>query len=389
LLALTKPGKFCIFPWFGTKIGDVRYQPCCQFNHRATEYIGQNDFLVAKSSVAEFRSSPYLQYVREQLDAGIEIPECNQCWQDEANGTKSYRQTSSTIIFSNPKLSEFAKKDMPLLSAEVKIGNTCNYACAMCNPKDSTKIYSEWVNQQDNEFVLDYTTSLQHTADNESYFDHSKNLFMNPALDRLGEVLSSNILHLKLLGGEPLLYAQVIQKLIDLPDSKKSKIALGIITNGSKPIAPVVEKLGAFKKITVEVSLEGVGKIQEYIRKGSIWNEVERNILEYHNLKDNRFTLDILNLVQAMSVEHQYKLVEWCKLHDITLTQDLLYAPSYLNINSLTDDLINSLAYCPSFSSHKHVPEQRAKLVRFIEWYESRHTMSLKEISPEVYNDIS
>jgi len=377
LLALTEPGKtFCVYAWFGVYIDDNKYRTCCQF--RPKQNFSVNDY-----SIEEFRNSDYQISVRNRMEHGEQIPECSQCWIDEAHGVTSMRELGNSMIFPDLRIAQGLKSIQPLLSVDMKIGSTCNFACAMCNPADSTKLHSEWIKDQDNEFVKDYTVKYN------NYFNYTREIAVNPRLDVLEDALNSGIVHLNILGGEPLLYKSVIDKLANLNEERKNKITLSFVTNGSQPIVPVVEKLQSYKRINIQVSLEGVGKTQDYIRKHSVWNEIERNVLEFRALDTNKHTLTVLNLIQALSVENEPQLNAWCAKHEIRLQQDLLYNPSYLNINSLTADFIQSLPAHPSFSNHTHKPEQRARLARFIEWYESKHTIKLKDISPRVYNDIT
>lgn len=377
MLALTKPGKtFCVYPWFGVYVDDNKYRTCCQFRP-------QQNFSVNDYTIDEFRNSEYQTGVRARLDAGEQIPECTQCWTDEAHGVTSMRQMAAPMIFPDMRVAQGLKPTKPLLSVDMKIGSTCNFACAMCNPADSTKLHSEWIKDQDNEFVKDYT--VKHN----DYFNYTREIAISPRLDVLDSALSSGIVHLNILGGEPLLYKNAIDKLANVDVDRKNKITLSFVTNGSQPLVPVVEKLQGYKRVNIQVSLEGVGNTQDYIRKHSVWSDIEHNVLNFRALDSSKHTLTVVNLIQALSVENTTLLSAWCNKHEITLRQDLLYNPNYLNINSLSTEFINSLPSHPSFSEHEHVPEQRDRLRRFVAWYETRHALKLKDISPGVYNDIS
>ena len=377
MLALTEPGKtFCVYPWFGVYVDDNKYRTCCQFR-------SQQNFSVNDYTIDEFRNSEYQTGVRARLDAGEQIPECTQCWTDEARGVTSMRQMAAPMIFPDMRVAQGLKPSKPLLSVDMKIGSTCNFACAMCNPADSTKLHSEWIKDQDNEFVKDYTVKYN------DYFNYTREIAINPRLDVLDSALNTGIVHLNILGGEPLLYKSAIDKLANVDTKRKNKITLSFVTNGSQPLVPVVEKLQGYKRVNIQVSLEGVGNTQDYIRKHSVWSEIERNVLDFRALDTSKHTLTVVNLIQALSVENTPLLSAWCNKHDIRLQQDLLYNPNYLNINSLSTEFISSLPSHPSFSEHKHVPEQRDRLRRFVAWYETRHTLSLKDVSPGVYSDIS
>ena len=39
--------------------------------------------------------------------------------------------------------------------ADVKVGNTCNHACVMCSPDDSSMVYNEWIKNKNVFFIKD------------------------------------------------------------------------------------------------------------------------------------------------------------------------------------------------------------------------------------------
>jgi len=82
-----------------------------------------------------------------------------------------------------------------------------------------------------------------------------------------------------LAGAEPQLeprYAEVIEYLLNRGASQN--IHIEIITNATILNKPLLENLQKFKSVSVHISLDGIGPIQEYIRYPARWSVVQKNI---------------------------------------------------------------------------------------------------------------
>ena len=74
------------------------------------------------------------------LDNGIQHASCQTCWHAESVGNQSARQQFNQI-FSEVKV----LPDQPRVLI-IKPGNTCNFACRLCNPETSTSWYQDGYN---------------------------------------------------------------------------------------------------------------------------------------------------------------------------------------------------------------------------------------------------
>ena len=268
---------FCSAPWFQVRIDwDGKYRPCAEFNEANSQFTGITQYSINDSTVDEWLSCEYSQYLRKELSQGKQLSECNQCWQKENNNITSTRQHINNTVTNNQgnnldntwvKLfvnRDKSYKNYKLISADVKLSNTCNFSCAMCSPSDSSKIHKQWKSDQTNKFVQEYTKKQP------KYFE---NILLNYKTKRgyqhLKDILSHPISYLKVLGGEPLLDKELFNILKDQPLDKKSKIRLHIVTNGSQNLVAAADALKDYKLVGFTVSLEGIGNIQDYTRPGS------------------------------------------------------------------------------------------------------------------------
>ncbi len=410
---------FCAAPWFMLRANkDGTFKPCCEFKQNLSKFIGNEQSTSKNLSIEEWSNSKYMDYVRKNLSEGVKIPECSVCWKKEDAGLTSLRQTSNNIVtngknteLQNTWLNSFFKnkninnRRYMLLAADLKISNKCNFACVMCNPSDSSKLFSSWSKDYKNTFVNDYLKN------DKNYFNSiSKIQTKKESYEILKKTLNYPIRLLKLLGGEPLLEKQMLEILRDLPEQKKKKISLSFCTNGSIDILSTIKKYKLdFKSLTFVVSLEGVGEIQNWARKGSDWKQIEKNIT---SAKKEGILIDIQNTLQASTILRICDLYDWCIEKNIPLIFNMLEQPTYLSINILSNKIRNTLFNSLKKQQEKikntkiNLPkesypntlynylqqhflltnkEENKKFYRFIEWYEKDSKLKLKKIVPELY----
>lgn len=406
---------FCAAPWFMIRYQkNDTYAPCCDFQHKLSLYQNEKKMCAKSNSIKKFANQKYMQYVREQLAKGVKIPECSRCWHKEAAGLLSLRQTSNFIVTNKAKnlkntwLHSFIKskkKEPFLIAADIKISNKCNFSCVMCNPEDSSKIFSLWNKSKKNNFVQDYLK-------NDPAYFHSilKTQNKKEAHRVLKEILEHPVKLVKLLGGEPLLEKKMLEILRDLPKEKKKKISLSFCTNGSIDILSTVKKYQLdFNSLTFVVSLEGVGEIQDWARKGSRWIDIEKNIML---AKKAGIHIDIQNTLQASTLPKIVDLYKWCINTKIPLIFCTLEHPKYLSVNVLSDAVKNNVLQSLTklqqtldlekieFPENSHpdklysflqklflpaIKEENEKFYKFIEWYEKDSVLKLKNLVPELY----
>ena len=343
---------------------------------------------------------------------------CDACWNKEKNKVASLREGLNGIMtLGNPDKNNWTdsyfknKKNYRsdvIVMADIKVGNTCNYACVMCGPQDSSLIYNDWVKQKESVFVKEY---LEKDPD---YLEKAKfNGYKNKKYEEYIDFIlknNKNLKYLKLLGGEPFLNNNILSRLEHMDNDTKKKLTISFVTNGSVDITSVLERLGAFKQIMITISIEGVGVTQEFARAGSIWNEVEKNVLRAQ--ESNMCYLTVHHSLQTSTVLGFGSLLDWCKQHSIKLSCGLVRNPDYLSVRSLPDRLkekllrdINqnkdtlignndpetgAISYdnlILAIQEFNYDPILNEKFFRYIDWYQSNKNIpKLQSIFPELYN---
>jgi len=395
---------FCAAPWFSIRNQNTgEFKVCCEHSIELTKFKGKTKYN-SNDSLESWMNSDYQKYLRQQLDKGVAVDECRKCWDRESQGLPSLRQNINNMVtdglgdnldqtwmpvyFKN-------KKDYCadlLLMADVKINNLCNFSCAMCNAADSSIINNKWSAQRDNEFVVEYTDT------NLSYFDNIKNAYqVKNGMQVLDEILNSSVKFLKILGGEPLLNPKLLARLADIPEKQRSKINLMFITNGSVDLIDVSTQLTGFRSIYYIVSIEATGSMQNYVRRGSNWPDIEQNIdryLKYASTSTAKLGIEVHTTIQALNITHYAGLKKWCDNRKIKTTITVLETPVYLGVSVIPDkikkqavELLTEAKSDPDVQALLRLIKETAtdltlveKFVRFIKWYDP--DLELLDIDP-------
>ena len=98
------------------------------------------------------------------------------------------------------------------------------------------------------------------------------------------------------MGGEPVLIRKYHEFIDYLIEKKRFEISLSFVTNGTLLNQKLIDKLKLFKNVDVEVSIEAIDNVNDYIRQGSKIQQLRPNIESIRNQQDNKLQL-ILNLV--------------------------------------------------------------------------------------------
>ena len=411
---------FCSAPWTHVRIDwDGGFRPCCEINIKNSKFTGQKTFSIHDSTVDQFMTSDYLQYIKQQLDSGNRLSECQDCWNKDDKKIKSLRQAMNDTAtrnqgdqIENTWLKLFVDKsrdnrDYLIISADVKLSNVCNFSCVMCEPAFSSRIHSEWKSQQSVSFVQE---KLLH---NPTYFSDIVDNYQNlKGYKHLKSILNDNLKHLKLLGGEPLLDRELFRVLEEVSPENKKNITLLFITNGSQDLLSTRQRLHEYQDVIFIVSLEGINDTQDYARNGSNWFEIERNILQ---AREHGIKVTIKHTLQALTVIHLDKLLSWCHQHKLPISFGVLSEPDYLGLAVLPDSLralaLNRLDSIGDLeviqdtegdNSESEIIDVKniknliasvdsntmlfEKFLEYITWYERNSVLKLKDICPEFYN---
>ena len=199
---------------------------------------------------------------------------CDSCWKMEDLGIMSKRQ-----IANEHYKESLAQTERAVSTAIIPVGNVCNLYCITCHPSASTS----WLKK----------------------YQHINSGIPHDNVQVITDITSADVRdmdslkHVEFIGGETLRSASLWQYLETL-DKKK---AFSLQTNGTVELTQKqVELLASFENFNICFSLDGYGKIFEYIRQPAKWDKVCANIKQYiKNFGINRLstyvTISNLNIL--------------------------------------------------------------------------------------------
>ena len=123
--------KLCPMPFMHTMVDILgSYRPCCVYK--------KGLFNTNTHTIAQFFNSTEMNDLRNTFLTNGNTKNCNHCWDLESKGAESHRQRNFKF-YQEEFLTKFV--DNPKISTmDLRLGNTCNFNCRICSPRESSKI---------------------------------------------------------------------------------------------------------------------------------------------------------------------------------------------------------------------------------------------------------
>ena len=275
--------NLCMAPFVHTYLSpQTERRMCCASREPAQNFqqyidtsIGTGKYIPI--TLEEHWNSDHMKSVRRRMLAGETLSECEVC-NDKLLNTSVYRSYFNQM-FGHKYLQAIEATDitgyttMQPISWDYRFSNLCNFKCRMCGDMLS----SSWETEQ-----------KQHNMIN---WDNPKNNWMRPEIKKqIGDFQSNQIEHefsnavenhqveeVYWVGGEPLMYEQhwrYMKRIIELGDGPR--VYARYNTNLSRVsycgIDLFTDILSGLRDWQICASIDGTGKIGEYIRSGLNYN---------------------------------------------------------------------------------------------------------------------
>ena len=258
---LLKDSKtFCIYPWIhlhAYPTGEA--YPCC---HAEMAYpVGNTRF---KTLEDIYRDAPMRELRKDMLNERPN-PACGRCYEQEESGFFSGRKSANKHHGHHVKRIDDDKFQMSYW--DIRFSNLCNLSCRSCGHIFSSSWYQDQAklaggDWKDRNQVLNFAGRTE--------IDMWEQLI--PHLDYVEQIYFA--------GGEPLMMAEHYNILDELERRGRFDVRLIYNTNFTHTKLKdreVFDYWRKFKSVAVGASLDAMGPRAEYIRKGTNWDQVERN----------------------------------------------------------------------------------------------------------------
>lgn len=322
--ALITGGRhFCLAPWlhmhvpiFGTAV------PCC---------LAQGDFGdFRQGDVEAFRHSPAMNAMRANMLRDRPDPRCRNCTRAEALGFASLRQRFNREFSHHGARVAATAADGSIgaarpVSWDLRFSNLCNFRCRMCFHGSSSHWHGDAV-------ALGLTMGdgplLRGVADANAFIGA-----LEPDIANLEEVYFA--------GGEPLLMEEHWRILDLLLEHGRTDVRLDYNSNLSRLSAcqrDAIESWQRFGRVSVKVSVDGLGERGEYIRNGFKWRTFAANVRRVrteapHVALTADVTVSILNVMHLPELHR--RLTEEALFPAHAFEMHPLFVPEHYSVSLL------------------------------------------------------
>ena len=280
---MNKPDSLCLAPWTHTYLSpQTERRMCCASREPAQNFQQYIDTSAGSGkyipiTLDEHWNGDHMRSVRKRMLSGETLPECEVC-NDKLLNTSVYRDYF-THLFAHKLDQVHASTDadgfttMQPVSWDYRFSNLCNFKCRMCGDMLS----SAWESEQRVHGMIDW--------------NNSKNNWMKPAIrneihqfqttqveyEFSKAVEEHRVEEIYWVGGEPLMYEQhwkYMSRIIELGDGPNvyARYNTNLSRVDYRGVNLYRDILSGLRDWQICASLDGTGKIGEYIRSGLDFN---------------------------------------------------------------------------------------------------------------------
>ena len=413
---MSKPETLCLAPWTHTYLSpQTERRLCCASREPAQNFRQYIDTAAGSGqytpiTLEQHWNSDHMRSVRRRMLAGETLPECDVCNSKLLN-TSVYRDYFWHLF--NHKLEQVydstdatGSTTMRPVSWDYRFSNLCNFKCRMCGDMLS----SAWESEQKSHNMVNWADPKNNWQQPEIRKQISQ--FQDTQIEQeFAEAVEQHrVEEIYWVGGEPLMYEQhwrYMQRIIELGDGPRvyARYNTNLSRVDYRGVNLYSDILDHVRDWQVCASIDGTGKIGEYIRTGLNYDQFRQNfeqgLKHQHNRRQMRldFTLtlpglfevdNIQRLAQKYDVELLTKVIfsftPDIVLSPLALPRDLLHTQLDRLITTSTNvamrDLLTQLKTRPTFEEQwpdtyqQSLSQGKARVLRLEQIRHDTYTMS-------------
>ena len=326
---LIKSDNFCMLPWMHLHaFPDGRAYPCCF----AIDKYPVGD--LNKNSIEEVFNDSKMREMRLNMLANKPSRQCGKCYDQEKSGFFSLRLSSNKHFGHNIGMIDNTQADgtadFVIKYWDIRFSNLCNFACRSCGTWFSSNWYED------------------HKKLTGKPPDHAKIMRVGRTADDIWNQMLTQFDHVEqfyFAGGEPLIMEEHYKILKELDRRKMYHVRLIYNTNFSKLIfkdMDVLELWNKFDSVSVGASLDAMGPRAEYMRKGTVWADIEANRKRMQELCPHvdfyiSATVGLINALHVVDFHRTWSEQGYIKPQDFNF--NLLQFPFWQRIDLLPESM--------------------------------------------------
>ena len=249
--------SICVYPWLLLHDGYGDHTTLCGRSHTPVEKIDE---------LGDWGSNKEYNKIREAMLKGERKKNCVGCHVYEDKGIRDQRWNYSFDWIARLKLKNIddLKQIKNPVYYEIRPSNKCNAMCRMCNPSLSHLIEKERNEIDDEEFLA---------------LTHKKVFDLGSTFDRVDV---DTVKRLYVAGGDPSVMSSAYEFMEKCVSQGKTDFTFNINTNSVSIKPKFFDLCKQFSNLTISTSVDGVGKINEYVRWNTIDEKQKQNIHQFH-----------------------------------------------------------------------------------------------------------
>lgn len=355
--------SICAIPFVSIMVNtDTTIRYCCMVKgsyNKIKKPNGVSTYTAKDNFIHGAWNSSDMRNIRKAMLKGEKIEGCSVCYLQEESNRKSNRQHSldewSQRLGMDALESKFTQAekndgiifDDPIY-LDLRLGNLCNLKCRMCNPWNSSQIAKEHIQLQEKNIEYKevwkkiFGTFPVSVMDDQQWFES----------DILWDQVISLIPHLKkvyMTGGEPTLIKNNFKFMEQCIEQNRSDILLFFNTNCTNVNKTFLELITQFKQVNINVSIDGINNVNDYIRFPSNWAQLNENIEKLARLPN--VNLGITPTVQVYNVFDLVNILEYVDKLNTTYNRKIFVDflinvhPHHLSVTILPNEIKQRVIY--------------------------------------------
>jgi len=303
------PKHACVMPFHHMAMRpDGQIFPCCVFRQEEVP----EDLNVAHPDPFNHE---YMNWLRQKMLNDEYVHGCRKCYDDEKHSARSMR---TDLIapwggdFGLPSEEEGLGRVKKLTNIDLALSNVCNNKCRMCMPQLSTHWYSD-AKKLGMEIPKGVITD-------------------NTIVDSYD---LSDLRFIKVLGGEPMMEQAKLKKVLN--KCTLENITILLVTNVSiLPDDELLSLLKQCKNVNIDLSIDSYGKLNEFLRKDSNWENVSNNIQWYKQHFDN---INVHSAISIYNVNKLHEIIDFCNDNDLYHECVVVDGPQWMQPRNLPQEI--------------------------------------------------
>jgi hypothetical protein len=309
---LAKTQNFCTIPFFFLYTGTLAKPKLCPMGLKmnALPMNGVKRSLNRDNLMTHWNSDE-MRTIRKKMLCNESVPECRVCQDQESRGLVTMRQ-----MYVEHHLEDVRERvemarwndgrvDLPPAHWDLHVGNTCNLACRICSPHNSSRMENE-LNRSPHPLTGELALMADKFRTEKATFGSGEEYFKDLILDH-----AEHVRELKVQGGEPTAvpaYWEMMESLVENGHAKN--IRLMVFTNLMHLTDRHIEMMNAFRNGLIFCSIDAHGAEGEFLRHPSKFDTIEKNMARLNGLH-SEWRISMKSAISHYNCLSYMRLLRW------------------------------------------------------------------------------